>query len=179
MVQNNEKGEVDGYIGKTRLTLNWSLLKLDDRYIRVQDVIDLLWNMIEMFHNTKFQVTMYADFLCLVLDFFSSFRWYDLITWVFGIWGDLLVIITLNPEDTDYKLALKEEEDPETASSEQNLSMVNVFLEAWYLIGWTDFGIGAKGQEQIIKCQTWEVRQSCNYTCIYRVLPCAKHLTRP
>lgn len=49
---------------------------------------------------------------------------------MFGIRGDLLVIIMLNIEDTDSKLALKEEEDPETAFSEQNLSMVDVFLGA-------------------------------------------------
>lgn len=85
----------------------------------------------------------------------------------------------LNTEDTDSKLALKEEEDPETAFSEQNLSMVDVFLGAWYLIGWTDFEIEVKGQEQIITFQTWEVRQSCNSTFIYWVLPYAKYLTRP
>lgn len=68
---------------------------------------------------------MYVDFLWLFLDVFCSSRSYELRTQVFGIWGDLP---SHNPENTACELALKEE-DPEAASPEQNLSMVDVFLE--------------------------------------------------
>lgn len=70
---------------------------------------------------------MYADFLCLLFEVFSSFRSCDLRTPVFEIWGDLLVIIMLNPENPACKLAQKEE-DPEAASPKQKLSTVAVFL---------------------------------------------------